>query len=212
MVDSITLNIFIVSATLIAPLLAVQAQKWLERFREDKNRKLHLFKTLMATRAAITSAEHVQCLNMIDLEFQGTKFKTVRAAWKTYFDHLNSFPKEDEKLQPRWGEKRIDLLASLLIEMGKSLGYEFDEVDVKKGIYTPEAHSQLENDLILLRQGLLGLINGDKSLKMYISNLPVSEQSTAEQKQLMQCVIELLEGQRSLSVRTATQQQDNHDT
>jgi hypothetical protein len=60
-------DLLIVCATLIAPLLAIQAQKWLERFREDQERKLRVFKTLMATRATVVSAEHVQALNMIDL-------------------------------------------------------------------------------------------------------------------------------------------------
>ena len=131
-----TTEIIIVASTLVAPLLAVQAQKWLERFREDSERKLRVFKTLMATRAAYVSPEHVQALNMIDLEFQGVKFKSVRTEWKTYLDHLSSYPKDDEKLQALWGEKRVDFLASLLMKMGKSLDYEFDEVHIKKGIYS----------------------------------------------------------------------------
>lgn len=202
-------DILIVSTTLVAPLLAVQAQKWLERFREDNGRKLHVFKTLMATRAASVSAEHVQGLNMIDLEFQGAKFKTVRTEWKTYLDHLSSYPKEDENLQAIWVDKRIDLLARLLMEMGKSLGYEFDEVHVKKGIYAPEAHSQIENEQRLLRQGLLRLIYGDASLKMDVTSLPASEQSATEQQQLRQRLIELLEGERSLSVTMPTQSHDS---
>ncbi|WP_420885693.1 DUF6680 family protein [Candidatus Reidiella endopervernicosa] len=50
-------------------------------------------------------------------------------------------PKEDEKVQPLWSDKMVDLLAKLLQEMGKSLGYEFDEVHIKKA-YTPQRHTQ----------------------------------------------------------------------
>lgn len=200
-----TTEILIVASTLVAPLLAVQAQKWLERFREDSERKLRVFKILMATRAAYVSPEHVQALNMIDLEFQGMKFKSVRTAWKTYLDHLSSYPKDDEKLQALWGERRVDFLASLLMEMGKSLDYEFDEVDIKKGIYSPEAHSQIETELRLLRQGLLRLIYGDASLKMDVTSFPVSEKSATEQEQLRNHLIELLEGNRSLKVTTSLQ-------
>lgn len=194
----------IISATLIAPLLAVQAQKWLERFREDHDRKLRVFKTLMATRAASISPEHVQALNMIDLEFQGTKYKAVRTEWKTYLDHLSSYPKEDEKLQAIWGEKRIDLLAQLLIAMGQSLGYEFDQVHVKKGIYAPEAHSQIENENILLRRGLIRLLYGDASVKMDVISFPVTKEAAAEQQVIRDHLIELLRGQRSLNVTTST--------
>ena len=194
----------IISATLIAPLLAVQAQKWLERFRVDHDRKLRVFKTLMATRAASISPEHVQALNMIDLEFQGTKYKAVRTEWKTYLDHLSSYPKEDEKLQAIWGEKRIDLLAQLLIAMGQSLGYEFDQVHVKKGIYAPEAHSQIENENILLRRGLIRLLYGDASVKMDVISFPVTKEAAAEQQVIRDHLIELLRGQRSLNVTTST--------
>lgn len=201
-------EILIVAATLIAPLLAVQAQKWLERFREDRDRKLRVFKTLMATRAATVSPEHVQALNMIDLEFQGDKFKTVRTEWKTYLDLLGSYPKEDEKLQAIWGERRVDLLARVLMEMGKSLGYEFDEVHVKKGIYAPQAHSEIENEQILLRRGLLRLIYGDYSLKMDVKSLPVTAESATEQQHLRKRLIELLEGERALSVTTSAKSQE----
>jgi hypothetical protein len=52
-------------AVLFAPLAAVQVQKWLEHHREDRERKLRIFKTLMATRATALSQEHVQALNMM---------------------------------------------------------------------------------------------------------------------------------------------------
>lgn len=138
--DMTLTNILMVAAVLIAPILAVQVQKWLEVFREERGRKIWIFKTLMATRAANLSSDHVRALNMIDLEFRVKKYKSVAGSWKTYLDHLASFPKDDENLQIQWQERMTDRLANLLMEMGKSLGYEFDEVHVKKGVYAPEAH------------------------------------------------------------------------
>ena len=44
-------DIAIVVATLLGPVLAVQAQKWLERGREITQRRAWIFRTLMATRA-----------------------------------------------------------------------------------------------------------------------------------------------------------------
>jgi len=41
-----------VLAIVCGPILAVQAQKWIEALREDKNRRLNTFKGLMATRGA----------------------------------------------------------------------------------------------------------------------------------------------------------------
>lgn len=189
-----------IAAVLLAPLAAVQVQKFLERYREDKARKLNVFKTLMATRAATVSPQHVQALNMIDLEFQGVKYKGVTDAWKTYLDHLSHHPKDDEKQQAIWGERRVDLLAKLLIEMGKSLGYTFDEVHVKRGIYAPEAHAQYETEEQLIRNGLVRLLHGRSHLKMDVMSLPASQEAMEEQKALREGFKELIDGKRKLGV------------
>jgi hypothetical protein len=61
----------IVFATLMGPVLAVQAQKWIESLRRTSEAKDLIFKSLMATRGARLSPEHVRALNMIDLTFYG---------------------------------------------------------------------------------------------------------------------------------------------
>lgn len=190
----------IVLSTLIAPLLAIQAQKFLERYRDDQSRRLAVFKTLMATRAAAASPQHVNALNSIDLEFQGKQYAPIRTCWKTYLDHLSSYPKDDEKRQVIWEDRRIDLLAKLLMEMGKPFGYEFDEVHVKKGIYAPEAHSRLENEQLLVRRGVLALLYGNTALKMAVQSFPVSNEALHEQGQIRHALIEMLNGKRSLKV------------
>jgi hypothetical protein len=200
-----------IMAILIAPLVAVQVQKLLEVFREERGRKLRIFKTLMATRAATISPEHVQALNMIDLEFRGKQYKNVITSWNTYLDHLNSYPKDDETLQPLWGEKRIDFLTGLLIEMGRSLGYEFNAVHVKKGIYAPEAHDQIEKENILIRRGLVTLLFGGSTLKMDVTSLPVSEQARTEQKAINDAVRELLDGKRTLSVSLSDKEENKEN-
>lgn len=196
-------NILTIAAILLAPLVAVQVQKWLEVFREERGRKLWIFKTLMATRAANVSPDHVQALNMIDLEFRGRRYKKVTDAWKAYLDHLASFPKEeDETEQKRWGENRVDRLASLLIEMGKSLGYEFDEVHVKKSVYAPEAHSQIENENTLVRRGLIRVLYGEASLRMVIDSLPTEQDEAEEQKEVRKALLEIFAKGRPINVNT----------
>lgn len=189
-------------AIILAPVIAVQVQKWLEIFREERGRRLRIFKTLMATRAANVSPEHVQALNMIDLEFQGKRYKSVTDAWKTYLDHLASFPKDSEEaIQQQWVDKRIDRLTTLLMEMGKCLGYEFDEVHVKKGVYAPEAHGQLENENMLIRRGLLRLLYGDSALKMDLESIPVSQDEASEQKAIRKALLNVLIGEKAISIR-----------
>ena len=88
----------IVTATLLGPILAVQAQKTIERWRDIRRQKLWVFSTLMSTRAARLVPDHIRALNMIDLVFYGTRRfgmdrrsnseQAVLNKWKEYLDEL----------------------------------------------------------------------------------------------------------------------------
>ena len=186
-----------VLAVLLAPILAVQIQKWLEHYRAKRERQLKIFKTLMASRATSLSPAHVEALNLIDLEFHGDKFKKIRKAWKTYLDHLGDVPKgkDAETMLPIWNEKNADLLAVLLMEMGKPLGYDFDVVHVKKGIYLPEGHTKLELEQDLLRKGAIKLLYGDSRIKMDITSFPVDNVAIDKQKKLTEELLKAFQEQ-----------------
>lgn len=82
-------EVLIIRAIILGPILAVQAEKVLQRRRENRNRQVGIFKVLMATRGAVLSAAHVEALNRIDLEFSTSKECTkVIETWKEYFDNL----------------------------------------------------------------------------------------------------------------------------
>jgi len=66
----------VIVAIFLAPLFAVRVQKYIENNQEKRNRKLTLFRTLMKTRAFPLNPQHVEALNMIDIEF----FK-IRKLW-----------------------------------------------------------------------------------------------------------------------------------
>ncbi|MCH8041014.1 MAG: hypothetical protein IH977_11825 [Nitrospinae bacterium] len=68
-------NWLIIAAILLGPLIAVQVTRYLDNKKEVRERKLSVFKTLMATRAYVVSWDHVVALNRIDLEFDKTKKK-----------------------------------------------------------------------------------------------------------------------------------------
>lgn len=166
-----------VLATLLGPILAVQAQKWVERARERQGRKDFIFQTLMATRAARLSAEHVRALNMIELTFYGTKFlgrhrqsatdRAVIIAWREYLDHFNNLPPNPSNdMMSRWVDSGVEMFVTLLEKMAISLNYEFDRVQLKKGAYAPMAHGQLEQDHDEIRQGIKDLLAGRFPLKV----------------------------------------------
>lgn len=151
-----------ICAIILGPILAVQIEKYLERQRENKNRRLSVFKTLMATRGSVLSWAHVEALNRIDLEFSGEKkFDEVTNAWKEYFDNLSQKPETTEQIAV-WSKQNEELLAELLLKMGNSLGFKFDKVLIKRNVYSPVGHARMELEQEQIRSSMLEILSGDK--------------------------------------------------
>lgn len=177
----------IVFSPVVAAISAVQIEKYLERQREQKNRRLYIFKTLMATRGSVLSFDHVEALNRIDLEFSNDqKYKKVIDSWKEYFDNLGQKAETDEQITI-WTAKNEELLANLLFEMGLSLGYNFDKVLIKRNIYSPVGHGRIEKENELIRKGILDVLNGETSIPMEL----VTDDKTLEgQRELQDLMIQ----------------------
>jgi uncharacterized protein DUF6680 len=160
-----------IAAILIAPLVAIQVDRFLAAIKERKRRKLDVFHILMATRGARLSPTHVEALNRIDVEFYG--IREVLDAWRVYFDHLNPNPRfgPPNPAQPdsnilQWGDKGQDLFTELLSKMAKELNYAFDPVVLKKGGYFPQLHTDIEQDLHAIRKSARELLEGSQTLKV----------------------------------------------
>jgi hypothetical protein len=165
----------IIVAVILGPILAIQVQKVIEKWKEKRDRQNVIFKTLMTTRGTPVSPLHVEALNTIDLEFDTnkTKEKAVVDSWKIYRDHLNDAPQgyqdPNYKIQMNaWTLKSTEHLTDLLFSMAQSLNYDFDKVLLKKGAYTPQGFADLERDQWLLRRGIIDLLIGDRSLPIQI--------------------------------------------
>src|SRR4030042_35765 len=157
----------VIVAILLAPLLALQVQKKLEKSKEDKARKLNLFRTLMTTRAFPLDPRHVEALNTIDVEFY--KNQKIVETWKLMLDNYNNFPKDPSatNFQAKLDacvEKAKDLLSDLLLEMGRSLGYSFDKVHLKRAVYSPKGHADMIIDQEIIRKNLVSILSGRRSI------------------------------------------------
>ena len=205
-----TSNILMILAVLIAPFLAVFAQRQIDLFREQRQRKLWVFKTLMATRGRTLSPEHVQALNMIELEFQKSSEKPIRDAWKEYHDHLNSYPREGENQKERaavWDEESGKLLVNLLSKMGAAFSYKFDVVQIKKGAYSPQGHATTEIELQLLRRFALEWLAGDR--KVQVSIVPKDDEAANQGQIFMAGLSGIIEGQKQIKVELVPQLNDD---
>jgi hypothetical protein len=145
-------------ATFSGPIAAVQAQKWIERRKERRDRKLWIFHTLMATRAARVSLDHVQALNMVDLAFNNSKTqkeKTLIEAWGLYRDHLNDSSGTTEAEVNAWMTRSEDFFIDFLYSISEALGFKFTKVELKRGIYSPRAHSDADFAQRFIRDNLV---------------------------------------------------------
>ena len=177
-------NWIMILAVIAGPILAIQIQKYIEGVKEAKERRVRVFKDLMATRASTLAYQHVVALNMVGLEFQGKSYVKVVNAWKMYLDHLSSFPNNDEAMAKVWAEKKNDQLSDLLYEMGTSLGFDFDKVHIKKAGYIPKAYADKEDDQVFIRRSLVEVFLGQRSIPLNIVSLPVDQEAVNIQKQL----------------------------
>lgn len=181
----------IVCATLLGPILAVQAQKAVEAFRQRSDRKAWVFSQLMATRAARVSPEHVRALNMVDLVFYGRrvlgvmyrskKEQAVLDTWKEYLDHLNT--KVDDSALSLWTTRGDELFTNLLFAISQDVDYKFDRVQLKKGAYSPQAHGELEFEEAALRRAAIRVLIGETPLKMNVTGFPVNEEAAAAHRE-----------------------------
>lgn len=184
------MEILTIIAILVGPIISVQIQKYLERTRTDLNRKLDVFKTLMATRGSSLSYQHVEALNRIDLEFSNDKkYEKVIEAWKEYFDNLSKHDQTKEELVV-WGARNEELLANLLYEMALSLHYKFDKVLIKRNIYSPVGHANIEMENNIIRKGLMNLMKGEIAFPVEVIIPEETLVNISKQSELQQLLID----------------------
>lgn len=186
----IVLSAITVIAIVVGPVAALYVQRKLDEGREERKRKLWIFKTMMSNRATRLSPLYVQALNLIDVEFTADSEKEVRKAWKELLDLYTNF-----KTTPNAEQLANDFNANLLAAMGKALGYDdFDKVYLKKGAYYPEFLGNVEIEQHALRRSLLELLAGkrripvgvleDKFPEINLPDLQIEELSAMEPKKL----------------------------
>jgi len=154
----------IVAATLLGPIFAVQAQKWLERRREVKSRKEWVFYMLMSNRRAQLHPDFVRALNTIDIAFNGgresSRSKTennVIRAWRDHHHILTVGPGQgaDTAMMKTWHDNIEEKFTNLLECMAQDLNYSFDRETLRSGGYSTKGSADHENELTLIRQALV---------------------------------------------------------
>jgi hypothetical protein len=174
------------AAILAGPMSVFWLQRWREKARDIRSRKMWVFRELMVTRGARLSQRHVEALNSIEVEFYD--HRKVLEAWKKYFDYFetgNRGPCTDAELTARL-ERGQDLLVALLYQMAEVLNYHFDEVALKRNIYVPIAHGEVDTELNVIRKGFFEVFSGQKQfpIELHIPAEVLQTLQVAGQKQV----------------------------
>jgi hypothetical protein len=152
------LGLAVVFATLLGPILAVIVTRWIDNKRAEKNRQLEIFRALMQTRRAPLLPDHVNALNLVEIEFHSVP--SVLIAYNDLMKFVNTPAPPDEQ----WPVHHRSYLTKLLSAMAKYLGYKIEQLAVLEGGYYPTGWGTSDEQQLALRLGFIELLSGKRSL------------------------------------------------
>jgi len=190
-------------ATLVGPILAVQAQRLVDLIRQKHEIRSRIFGTLMNTRAMPVSGQHVEALNAIPVAFdpqwwerfgRRDRLKVVDEKWRQLLHHFNvDQSKFTEAQTVNWIERRVTFDTEVIEAIGKCLGYRLSALDYQSQFYFPVAHGNEMEQNGKIREGLAAVLSGERGIRI---DAPVDDQSKA----MRQAMANILQGQAPIRV------------
>lgn len=159
-------SIATIIALILGPILAVWITRIIDDRRSQQERKMEIFRTLMRTRQTPLSFEHVEALNLVEVEF--AKNESVIDAWKAYLTQLREPPPplQDKGRHDRLVGERATLLTKLIDEISKVLNLEVQQLDILKGNYVPQGWHDDDWEKKLVRRHLIEVLSGRAPLSI----------------------------------------------
>jgi hypothetical protein len=124
--------------------------------------------------------------------------RAVVEAWREYHDHLGTQLADGAGVV--WNTRADELFTNLLFAIAKDVHYKFDRVQLKKGVYSPQAHGDLEREQIVARRLALEVLAGTRAIKMDVASFPADEDALRAQTDLNKALAQALAGQGALTV------------
>ena len=148
-------------AIILGPLMAFGVQRWRDARREQRNRRMDIFKRLLLTLKVPMAPNHVDAINSIPLEFHSST--SVIEAWRLYTSHLN----ERQSDRTVWGQKKFDLLVDLVYQIAQQMHYShIDKALLRDNLYVPQGYQDAEEELRQMRGAWLQVLQGQRPLPM----------------------------------------------
>lgn len=163
-----------IAAIIVGPIAAWLLSHWMTLSKEERDRKMNIFRTLMATRSFYLRfrLEHVGVLNTIPVEFNGNE--KVLNAWSAYLFEMNS-TQNDQELWRRREERFYDLL----YEISKAIGYKHDKEFLRNTAYAPSGYGDEAEDWMKVRKWLAEVAQQNKPIPITVIEEPKSSAQQA---------------------------------
>ena len=162
----------ILVATFVGPIAAVIITRWIDAAREKTQRRLVIFRTLMATRAVGLNPERVAALNMIQIDFANTP--PVVNAWHDLLAHYGLARPANDQETAGFDRERARLSTVLLDQMAKKLRIHIDQLDILDRVYYPTGLANIELEQEIVRRWFVDLAAGRKALPVLAVVTPAS--------------------------------------
>lgn len=154
-------------AIIAGPCVGVYLTRCLDDYKDKKQRRIDIFRTLMRTRGVRLSYDHVGALNLVEVEFADKK--DVIDAWKAYLTELGvPYPTNDESGVLVKQQKTNKLLTRLIDEIAKALKFQIEQLDILETNYTPQGWLDDEAQQRYLRTLLISLLSGNNPLPIAV--------------------------------------------
>jgi uncharacterized protein DUF6680 len=184
------------------PIAAVIITRLLDDWRQDKARRMEVFRTLMRTRRSVLQPDHIGALNLVEIEF--ARDEAVLAAWKALFTHFaTAHPRQEheridmianeEEIKSRnqaFGtriiQERQSFLAKLLHAMARALGFKIEQLEIFEGGYTPQFWVDVDSEQDIMRKYVVELARGTKIVPIGVFDYRVMTPVEAPQSNVNQ--------------------------
>ena len=177
-------NLLTLIAILVGPIAAVIVTRHIDAKRDNRNRKMEIFRTLMRTRRQPTSIQHVEALNLVEIEFSDCE--QIKQAFTVLFEHfatqhprlpteevndameLNEVIRRNSAFDTRIHNDRQAQLARLLHAIAKELKFSIEQLEIFEGGYRPQGWADLELDERVIRKYVTDLYLGRRTVPVTV--------------------------------------------
>jgi hypothetical protein len=146
-------------AIVVGPIAAVLITRMLDNRNAAYARRYQVFRDLVRTRSAKISPEHVNALNLVEIEFN--QFPEVKTSWDRYMEALSMKIGGGDEAFNQYVVRRDQLFIKLVQNIANVLGMKHvDITDVMTTNYYPQGWQNDEEEQRRLRALLIPVFSG----------------------------------------------------